>query len=606
MGSTPSQFVHGLIQQGKSFSGRERNCCFLNAGARRFANVSALSGLDFDDDGRAIGIVDWDFDGDLDAWFVNRSGPQVRYLRNDLPIAQEGRRFLALKLQGTACNRDAIGARVEVHLRGQAVPLLKTLRAGDGFLSQSSKWLHFGLGPSAEIDRVVVRWPGSKPQTLAGLVPDRWYRVVQGREQAERWEPPQPVAMQPSPLPLEIAAEPPRVLLSEPVPLPPLDFTLFGGQGGPSPGRPSPGRVEKLRGKPALLVLWTSWCPTCAAELKDLNERRGELAAKGVVALALSVDGLYDNRTGMADAAKLLDKVAYRLPAGMAGKAMLDILQLVHDEVFDRHPPLGLPCSFLIDAEGRLAAIYRGRIDTAALLTDVGQLESAGKDGRLAALAFPGQWASVPVPRRLLPIAQKLAQLGLVGEAWDYISQHKARMRPEAEYASLLSALGHGLAQRGAAGPALEALNESVELAPQSAAAHYGLALVLESQLNLAKAATHFAQAARLDPKNVEARQSLAWVLATSSDPSVRNGREAVRWAKEAVALTGENDPACLDVLAIAHAALGEFDQALAVEEKAVKAARSTGRQDIIPQLQTRMEAFRNKRPLMAAPAPGP
>lgn len=32
----------------------------------KFANVSAVSGLDFMDDGRAVVKCDWDADGDLD------------------------------------------------------------------------------------------------------------------------------------------------------------------------------------------------------------------------------------------------------------------------------------------------------------------------------------------------------------------------------------------------------------------------------------------------------------------------------------------------------------------------------------------------------------
>ena len=32
----------------------------------RFANVSAVSGIDFPEDGRALCLVDWDHDGDLD------------------------------------------------------------------------------------------------------------------------------------------------------------------------------------------------------------------------------------------------------------------------------------------------------------------------------------------------------------------------------------------------------------------------------------------------------------------------------------------------------------------------------------------------------------
>jgi len=36
--------------------------------------------------------------------------------------------------------------------KGEAAPLIRTLAAGDGFLSQSSKSLHFGLGDATEID----------------------------------------------------------------------------------------------------------------------------------------------------------------------------------------------------------------------------------------------------------------------------------------------------------------------------------------------------------------------------------------------------------------------------------------------------------------------
>ena len=49
-----------MMEQGRSFSSHERNCCFLNMGGERFATVSAVSGFDFPDDGRAIALVDWD------------------------------------------------------------------------------------------------------------------------------------------------------------------------------------------------------------------------------------------------------------------------------------------------------------------------------------------------------------------------------------------------------------------------------------------------------------------------------------------------------------------------------------------------------------------
>jgi hypothetical protein len=75
---------------------------------------------------------------------------------------------------------DAIGARVELHLAGaKPVTLVKTLHAGDGFLSQSSNWLHFGLGDRTMIERLVVRWPGGEAETIRGLSVDHRYIVRQ-------------------------------------------------------------------------------------------------------------------------------------------------------------------------------------------------------------------------------------------------------------------------------------------------------------------------------------------------------------------------------------------------------------------------------------------
>ena len=166
---------------GRSFSGNERNCCFLNTGAApaaegRFANISAVSGLDYPDDGRAVALTDWDHDGDLDMWISNRNAPRLRLMRNDSP---NDNHFLALRLEGnaTTTNRDAIGARVEVVFAnpesGTRQPKsIKTLRAGEGFLAQSSKWLHFGLGSVDVIEKVIVHWPGGNTEQFSEAVDD--------------------------------------------------------------------------------------------------------------------------------------------------------------------------------------------------------------------------------------------------------------------------------------------------------------------------------------------------------------------------------------------------------------------------------------------------
>ena len=161
-----------LIRSGHSFSGRERNCVFLNCRNDSFANISAVSGLDFKDDGRAIAVTDWDLDGDLDVWLHNRTGPRLRFMRNQTIQGERTAHanFVAIGLEGTSSNRDAIGARVELFVEDPQPPkLVQTLAAGDGFLSQSSKWLHFGLGPDRRTMTALVRWPGGDTENSRQL-----------------------------------------------------------------------------------------------------------------------------------------------------------------------------------------------------------------------------------------------------------------------------------------------------------------------------------------------------------------------------------------------------------------------------------------------------
>ena len=164
-----------LIWSGSSWSGRERHCSFLNLTDGTFADVSAILGLDFADDGRALAATDWDGDGDLDLWFKNRTGPQLRFMRNDGAAGH----FVSLKLTGTKCNRDAIGARVEVRVGGRRI--VQTVTAGSGYLAQSSKRLHFGLGQSETIEGVLVRWPDGSENSYEALDTNRWVVIRQGK-----------------------------------------------------------------------------------------------------------------------------------------------------------------------------------------------------------------------------------------------------------------------------------------------------------------------------------------------------------------------------------------------------------------------------------------
>ncbi|MSS73937.1 MAG: hypothetical protein EXS64_21000 [Candidatus Latescibacteria bacterium] len=75
-------------------------------------------------------------------------------------------------------NRDGIGAQVKVWAGGRQQ--VKEARSGSSYLSQNDLRLHFGLGASAGVDSVIVRWPGGLVQRMGGFPSNRLLFVREG------------------------------------------------------------------------------------------------------------------------------------------------------------------------------------------------------------------------------------------------------------------------------------------------------------------------------------------------------------------------------------------------------------------------------------------
>jgi peroxiredoxin len=365
-----------IVEENASWSGRERNNVYLNLRNGTFADVSTLSAADSIGDGRALAAVDWDDDGRVDLVLRNRTAPRLQLFRNQDTSETH---FLAVDLEGTTCNRDAIGARVTVEAGGKT--LERTLQAGDGFLAQSSKRLHFGLGDAQRVDRLSVAWPGGETETFEDLVADTRYAVVQGAGEAvvvaarthERFErlPAAPSERDTSGIP--------RLDLREKIPLAPIVVPSFEDQRR---------KVSDLAGGPVLLNLWSTTCAACLREFGEFEDHRGELDEAGLRLVTLATDAA----TNRAAVDEILARHDLEPDAGYVDEGLLELLELLLAQVVGSREATPLPTSFLLDERGQLVAIYFGPIRMEQLLADLDALARMDPADLSDTRLTPGGW----------------------------------------------------------------------------------------------------------------------------------------------------------------------------------------------------------------------
>lgn len=326
-GSDKYQQGHmGLIfSKGLSFSGFERNKVFLGRPGMKYLDASDISGADSEGDCRAAVVADFDDDGDPDL-FVNAVQRECHMLyRNDAGVAT-GSGFVKVRLRATKGHPDAIGAIVKAR-RAEAIQA-QVLAAGNGFETQSSPELIFGLGAESGA-RLTVRWPGRAEEDFGPVAAGGRYRLVEGTGKAE------PYAARtfqfPQPLPPGLKVKPGERIET-------LALTSRKGESI---------TVTLAGDRPVILNFWATTCTSCVSELPLLQRLHAE-GKRRVVCVSLDPPG-----QGTA-IDRLWEKLGLTLETGIAtdesaGK-LLDLSRLA------------IPLTFLLAPDGKIERVIQGRL----------------------------------------------------------------------------------------------------------------------------------------------------------------------------------------------------------------------------------------------------
>lgn len=509
--------INELIRQDGTWSGYERNVLYQNNGDGTFSDVSGALGMDFVEDARTFALGDLDHDGRVEVVLKNRSGPQLRLLKNVLPDLGE---TISFHLQGVKSNRDAIGAIVVVQT--EAGKQSQYVQAGSGFLAQHSKELTFGLGKRHGAIHATVQWPSGLVQTLNDLPPG--HRVVLREGESPRFAPFKAATPFSDAVRAEasasIAPEMCETWLLEPIAAP--RFSLPDALG----KRHS---LEDDRSAPLLLFFFAQESASSVESLAALRKSQAMLDRAGVRVLALEVA----NRDlgGEPGIAAPPLGAPYAFPVLAPSSEVCAVYNLLFRQFFDRHRDMPIPCSLLI-AGGSIVKIYTGRMDAARVAKDAGAIPRTREERLAKALPFAGRAEGYEFGRNYLSLGSVFFDHGYFEAAEEFF-------------------------------------RVATEESPSTAEPHYGLgsAYLEQNKLQEARAAFENALQSRASYPGTAARawNNLGIVDARQgkTEASVENFQKALR--------IDANYSIALDNLGNAYRQAKDWDQAQSTFERALK-----------------------------------
>jgi len=573
--------VNELIRADATWSGYERNVLYLNNGDGTFSDVSAVAGMDFLEDSRTFALADFDQDGRVEVVLKNRSGPQLRFLKNVMPQLAPA---IAFRLQGKKSNRDAIGAvvTIETSVGRQA----KFVQAGSGFLAQHSKELFFGLGEANGPVQATIRWPSGLEQRFKDLPANHRIWIEEGSNAVRKEAFASPAkridasAARSSSHAEQLPSQVETWLL---VPVAAPDFHVTGSDA-------KAGLLSARRGMPVLLYFGSAELAEWTSQLASFQKTHEKWLSEGLQLVVVNVAGTKTSG-------------AWTFPAVSAPQELVAVYNLLYGRLFDRHRDMGLPTSFLIDAAGNIVKIYQGPLRVDRVESDFRQIPKTAAERLERGLPFAGVSETYEVGRNYLSFGSVFYERGYLEQAEEffrlaakddpggaeplyglgsvYLEQQKrteAReyferaIKSSADYPATFpnawNNLGILAAREGNTDEAIGYFRKALEINPEHAVALQNLGNAYRQKRDWDAARKTLEHALALNPDDAEANYGLGMVYAQLNDTS-----RAYEFLQKALAARPAY-PEALNNLGILYLRTGRSEQAKKCFAESIRVAR--------------------------------